>query len=312
LKIVDLARACKGEIKNSPFVDSVDIGYTSPDKVKQGDFFVGNSKQDIKESIKNGAYAIITENSHESYDDEIAWIYVEDIKKALLSILRYKLSLKSKVIYTNFICFSILKQIVDCKKVFFLKSIEDDFTRIYSMDIEYVFTYDQEYANTLDSDHFKSKDKLSKPHIIKQNPLYCTFCYDDGYFEDIKIVSVFFNDLLCGLDLAKHFDMDLSVDKLDYFYPVEITFIDQNLNAVDFGKSEKVFCAVLDDRYQSDFLKSLKEFYSWNRFCILDNISDIEDIKKSHFIISKKRLCIIKNQISLASIKLHNDEKFLF
>lgn len=72
-------------------------------------FFAFN-EEEIPTAIKQGAFAIVVQKSMEILDNEIAWIYVENLQFAIIKYIRYKLSqLELKAYWCDTISYELLK-----------------------------------------------------------------------------------------------------------------------------------------------------------------------------------------------------------
>jgi hypothetical protein len=264
--------------------------------VKPGDFYIGDEFHEI--AVQNGAYAIISTNIQNTLDNEIAWIEVASIQKALFALLRYRLSSSTQILLLSNISFAIL-QITTTKGFHtFFNNVSDEFAKLYKQPPSILLVQDQKSAQMLGSQQHSFPFDKESLNIIKQNPLYCSFCFEDRYFEDIRITSVFFDELLLSIHIAILFQIPFQLAKLSYFAPIEITYIDSKLNPLEFGKNDKIFIHIDDIDHYDDFIKQLIAYYKWSRFCIVDDETTLDDIKSAHFIISQKSLSIISQLFS--------------
>ena len=111
MTIENLSRLVEGELLTSPCVSSIKNIEFSSKRVKPCDAFFYTGIEDLKEAVKNGAYAVIFDKDDiEILDKEIAWIKVKSLKRALIRILRFHLREKAiKVFWANEIVSSIIK-----------------------------------------------------------------------------------------------------------------------------------------------------------------------------------------------------------
>jgi hypothetical protein len=295
LKISNLYRIVQGNLLNTPSVQSVHLGHVDASKIKPGDFYIGDDSHEM--AVQNGAYAIISTKIQNTLDNEIAWIEVTSIQKALFSLLRYRLS-SSQIFLVPDIAFTILQMTTTKGFHTFFTNVTDEFAKLYKQPPAILFVQDQKSAQMLGClQHSFPIDKESL-NIIKQNPLYCSFCFEEQYFEDIHIASIFFDALLLSIHIATFFQIPFQLAKLSYFAPIEITYIDSKLNPLEFGKNDKIFIHIDDIHHYDAFIKQLLAHYKWSRFCIVDDETTLDDIKSAHFIISQKSLSIISQLFS--------------
>ena len=92
MKIEDLLNLTAGEVVSNPTITAINSVSVYPSKIDQGDLFISNDQEEIATALENGAYGIIfSDSSIEITDSEVAWIQVDDIKKASFKLIRYVL-----------------------------------------------------------------------------------------------------------------------------------------------------------------------------------------------------------------------------
>ena len=90
MKIETLVNLIGGELLNSPYISEVTSFTDNKDNVTRGSCFFVKKSEDIEKAVKNGAYAIVSENFENIIDKEIAWIRVDSIKKSVFNIFKYE------------------------------------------------------------------------------------------------------------------------------------------------------------------------------------------------------------------------------
>ena len=91
MRIENLTTLLNGELKNSPKISMINGFCLDPNLVKVGmAYFALNATiEDALLAIKSGAYAIITDLSLNSKDDEIAIIKVDSVVMAMIRLMRF-------------------------------------------------------------------------------------------------------------------------------------------------------------------------------------------------------------------------------
>lgn len=303
MKISNLSRVADGEICNSFSVNTVNFGHTDPQKVKRGDFFIGNDIVFIKLALSNGAYAIMTENPQIELDHEIAWIQVQNIQKAELKILRYHLATCSEFIFLNPVAYCIAKQIVTSHNVFFLDAIEENFSSLFANKFPIIIYKNSDYV-----DAFKTLQSKNIPpkqtEVINQTLLHSTFVHDGLLHTKVPIVSLFFENLIDVLQIAIAYTITTDIQRLEYFEPLVPQFIDNKYNLKEFGKSEKIFFHIPSFAFIEKLSLHLQQLYPFRNRCIIDAQTQNIEIQSSHFILSQ--VCLEKLQDKLNHQFLNN------
>jgi ferrochelatase len=100
MKINTIVDIFRGNLLNTPYISYINEIKIDSTLIKQGDLFVALDSKDISTAIDNNAYAVIfDDNNIQIDDDEIAWIKVKDIKKALFNYLRMYLLENKKELF---------------------------------------------------------------------------------------------------------------------------------------------------------------------------------------------------------------------
>lgn len=87
MKIQNLAGIINAKLINNPQISQIEGFCFDASKAKRGECFFATNELEAKLAAKNGAYAIVADI--EPFDDEIAFLRVNDSKKAILRLIRY-------------------------------------------------------------------------------------------------------------------------------------------------------------------------------------------------------------------------------
>jgi ferrochelatase len=243
MKIETLTNLISGELLNRPYISEVLFFTTDVDEVNRGSCFFAKKTSDITQAIKNGAYAIIIDKDVAILDKEIAWIKVDDFKKAIFNIFKYE-NLKNKIFVTDSITFEIIEKMNQDKRVVLLKN-DEDFLKAINLREKFILTDKKEFLEI-----FKNSKELECGEInlkqiglfkskFEENEINLPFVYKEYFSKAYKFFTN--NDLKFTLDF-----------ELDRFKPL---FVDGLLREVKFGESERV--VILNLKNDEFFFKEL-------------------------------------------------------
>jgi len=243
MKIETLTNLISGELLNRPYISEVLFFTTDVDEVNRGSCFFAKKTSDITQAIKNGAYAIIVDKDVAILDKEIAWIKVDDFKKAIFNIFKYE-NLKNKIFVTDSITFEIIEKMNQDKRVVLLKN-DEDFLKAINLREKFILTDKKEFLEI-----FKNSKELECGEIdlkqiglfkskFEENEINLPFVYKEYFSKAYKFFTD--NDLKFTLDF-----------ELDRFKPL---FVDGLLREVKFGESERV--VILNLKNDEFFFKEL-------------------------------------------------------
>ena len=91
MNIINLARLIDGKMLTKPQISSVESFVFTPNEAKLASAFFAKQtdKNTQKIAIGNGAYAIIFTGECEILSDEIAYIRVENLTRAIIELTKY-------------------------------------------------------------------------------------------------------------------------------------------------------------------------------------------------------------------------------
>ncbi|WP_456471139.1 hypothetical protein [Caminibacter sp.] len=260
MKIETLVNLIGGELLNSPYISEVVHFTDDVEDVNRGSCFFVKKISDIPQAIKNGAYAIIADKDISILDKEIAWIKVENVKKALFNIFKYE-NITNQIYFTDEITLSIIKKMNLEKKVIVLKN-DEDFFKAINLREKYILTdnkkFKEIFANIVD---LKSKNIK----LIQKGLFRCEFNQ-----EEIKIPFVYKNFFAKALNFFDTYDLKYTLDfEIERFKPV---FINALFEEVEFGKSEKVvITGIKNDKFFFDELNYIIENTKYAKTVFINN-----------------------------------------
>lgn len=289
MQISSILDIVNGELLNSPFISFIYAIKTEAKQVKEGDLFISNNALEIELAVKNGAFGILSDikNLHIG-DEEIAWIKVEDISKAIIQLIRFKLAtLELESFYCD-------KASYDFFKIF--HSYSDKNIVLIPNKIEKLFKFidDISYKDILIAKDKKLLDKIypnNKQFIIKndyevknliEHSLFETsFSYKDIFFSKLKIPSIYINTFLSIYEFLNH---TFDINKLKNFYNFKPIFLDKKLNLTEFGKSDRFLICQNDVENIKKEVNFLNQKYNYAKTIFISS-HKIEFIKNQQIIL---------------------------
>jgi ferrochelatase len=228
MRIDTLINLIGGELLNRPYISEVVHFTDNPKEVVRGSCFIAKDERLVKEAIKKGAYAILSEKPLEIVDEEIAWIVVSDIKRAIFEIFRYE-NIKQKIFFADELSVEIIKSMNQDKKVVILSSIED-YLKALSIKNPILVTCDEMIKRI-----FSDVEEL-KPMDIELE--FVTLFKSRFKKSEINLPVIYKEFFSKAIKFFKDFELKHTLDfKINRFRPL---FINHLFEAVDYGKSEKV------------------------------------------------------------------------
>jgi len=273
MQISALTDIVEGKLLNSPSISFITQIHTNIKKVNEGDAFFAKNEKEIEMAIHKGVFAIILNFKTSILDNEIAWIEVENLQKAITNILRYKLlEYKPKFIYTNKIFFNLLCifKTRELGHVILLKgSLHKDFEILNTLeDDKLIFGTNLEFLNAISGDVLILENKQYIVKNLTSHSLFETsFSYKDKFFHKIKLPTVYINDLLQQLEL---FEYNLDLKKLHNFNLFKPIFVNKSKQIVPYGQTNRFILASVDEDIANIEITYLEEHYSYGKIIIIN------------------------------------------
>ncbi len=234
-----------GTLLNQPSISAYEKIETKPHLIKRGDLFVGSEQESIAEAISNGAYAILFEGDTIMIDDEVAWIKVDSIDKALTKLLRFSLlKLDFHFFYFPQNSYDIAKQILLHNPLLFLEStIKENFHKILKADNNTTFICkDQHFLENIYPEYQSYHDTKNHALTLTHQSLFLSsFSYEEIHYEDIKLPALFLPHLYNVLQFAKEKHLQYEIEKVHFLKAFRPLFVSNRLTIKAFGDSEHAF-----------------------------------------------------------------------
>ncbi|WP_263831779.1 hypothetical protein [Sulfurospirillum oryzae] len=245
MKIDNFVRIIDGKLITTPPIDAFASICLDASRILHGDLFIDTtaSRELIHQALLKGAYAIVTTLSFENEDEECAWIEVSSIEQTLIKLLRYTITQKSLTIVLLSPVQEALLEMIQTPRT--IKRLRGD-----------LLLMTKTLLNAKEEEHFSLSDSILgkkiapasnpidnalhvKPAIVSKGLFLSSFWYQERYFFDQKIPSIFVEELLCLLQFCDTHAIAYALESLsfcEHFYP---QFITQALCKKEFGNSSK-------------------------------------------------------------------------
>ncbi len=261
-----LCKIVDGVCLNSPAVNAYEKIETKPHLIKRGDLFVGSDREAIIQAVENGAYGILHDDDTIMIDEEVAWLKVDSTDNALIKLLRFSL-LKSDFSFTLFspIQYALLKKLVPKSLLFLEAKTSDNFKKILSAQKgSHFISQDELFLSSVYPEYTSYNDKHIYPIQLTHKTLFLSsFTYHDKHYEDIKIPSLFIQDLTSVLHYLDEYHLHYELEKLDFTQHFQPLFISNRLTIRPFGHSEHAFIVQSDSTKIIPSLNYINNVATW-------------------------------------------------
>ncbi len=318
MRIESLARLIDAELLNTPSITYIDQLKIEPKQVKRADAFICIDEKDIKNAIQNGAYAIISEKKLQITDNEIAWMVVDDIKKALIRYLRYKtIQNRANFFLSDSITFEILNCISPKQRVILLDDdIFKSFLQIVNADEDMIFvSKDKKLLGGIFPAYLSIEEsKKEYVRVIKNSLFTIDFIYKDEFYKDIHLPLLFTLYLNKAIKFLEKYYIEIAFEKLwikRHFSPI---FIDNYSNIKEFGQTSKVIIEEIDETYIQNEVNFLNTYAKYAKKVVIlpKNFEiNLKNIKVFRYSESKEFVELFKEDYNFFLI-LNKEKKDIF
>lgn len=267
MNLQNLSALVEGTLANAPSITSFEAISFEASKVKRGDLFVALNHEEISQAILNGAYGILFEKPTQITDQEIAWIKVPSIDRALLRLLRFKILEKSPQCFScDLISIKLASQMITSNNLLVLnKNIREHIYDLYHLDSnQYILFCDEMIDPQLFIDAKNLPEvQTSTITVVEQTLFETSFIYDDTYYERQLISPFFISYLERILQFFKQHSIAYQIrgfSAIDHFQPV---FTNIHLQVKEFGKSDKVLIFERDFTLVKEQIHFLRHQANW-------------------------------------------------
>ena len=245
MKIDNFVRIIDGRLITTPPIDAFATICLEASRVSHGDLFIdiNASREQIHQALLKGAYAIVTTLSFEHEDDECAWIEVRSIEHILIKLLRYTITQKSLEMIVLSPVQAALLEVIQIPRS--IKYLRDDLftiskTILAAKEEERFCLSNRALAEQIAPVAHSVETTLhTKPTITPKGLFLSSFGYQDRYYVEQKIPSLFVEELLALLMFCDTHTISYTLEYLGFSEHCYPQFITQNLCKKEFGSSSK-------------------------------------------------------------------------
>ena len=256
MTIENLTRLINAEALNAPTITSVSEFVFELKHVRRGFAYIclNANNSDIETAIKQGAYAIISEDNVPIIDKEIAFLKVSSLQTAMIKLMRFEATHKDlKFCAVNpFINDFLEKSKLGSNAHVMSKNITELFNQIFHAKVFDIFFGDDTRTLQRISPLFETIYTDTTMHEINPSSIFFTnTVFKQTYYQNLNIPRVFagmFYGLLKFLDSNKISFKPYEGRIHGHFDPV---FIDKNFIPTSFGNS---FRAIMTDSAEALFI----------------------------------------------------------
>ena len=318
MSIENLIKILGATLLNTPSITKIDSIENDLSKVKNKTLFIAKNQADADIAIELGAYAILCDFDAKISDEEIAWLFVDDIELSIKKLIRFRLiDLKIDALYTPDVEFEILHTIVDDERIIYLdNNIFENYKKVQNIYKDSILISEDKkllediYPKFKRLDELDINDKDIDLHIVKKSLFITTLIYKNRYHETLHISELFLKELKNSLKVINYLNLEhdiVNIHPKKHFHPI---FISDNLIIKSFGQTQRVLVVEEDIELFYEELRYLKEHIKWARITsiepkenILNELLKIE-VKKFNIILIKANY----NEV-IKSLKEHSTKE---
>ncbi|MDR0408166.1 MAG: hypothetical protein LBH45_04575 [Campylobacteraceae bacterium] len=272
--IENLTQICFGHLLREPLVKAVTSFTCKSDKVVSGGAFFAlkGTKEEIAEALENGAYAIIHEQNIQIDDNEIAWIKVDSIKKAMIRFMRFLVETNEiNVVYMSVLQFDMLNSFkLQFKNISVDGDISEVFLKITDLESQsYIFSKNRELLEQI-SPQFESIDKSAEATVLQSHSIFkTTFVCAESYFKDFMMPNLFIPEFAAVVTFLKDKSLEFKVDSIERNGHFEPIFVNTALEARPFGSTHQAIIIETDEKLFEKEEEWIKKHVSDNYLLVL-------------------------------------------
>ncbi|MDR2341417.1 MAG: hypothetical protein LBD84_00035 [Campylobacteraceae bacterium] len=265
--IENLTQICSGRLLKEPLVKSVSSFTCKSDQVTNGGAFFAleGTQEEISQALKNGAYAVIHEQNIQTDDNEIAWIKVDSIEKAMIRFMRFLIETNEiNAVFLSVLQFDMLNSFkLQFKNALLDGGVAQAFLKVTDLEPQsYIFSKNKELLEQI-SPQFESVDESFEAVILQSHSIFkTTFVCAENYFKDFMIPPLFVPNFAALIAFLKKKSFDFKIDSLEkngHFQPI---FVNAALEARAFGSTHQAIIIETDEELFEEENKWIREYVS--------------------------------------------------
>jgi len=233
-----------GKLLNNPSISRFDSIELNASKVTRGVLFIAESQDDIDKALSRGAYGIVTDDKYITItDEEVAWIYVKDIKKSLVKLLRlWLLKLPRNIFYTSTQVLEFLKIVQSNSSIILLSGDDEHKSKqiLSSSQSQTIFCDDRLFLEHIGSDAVVPKIDKVDYEIVDSRVFETSIIIDGVYYNRIPLIISMVPFLIEAIGALKYLNQNFSLNNIEFTPSLEPVFVNSSCDRVEFGESDKV------------------------------------------------------------------------
>ena len=285
MNLANLTALVEGTLANSPNITSFEEVHFEASKIRRGDLFLAMHHEDIEEAILNGAYGIIFDKPTQVSDQEIAWIKVTDVDKALLRILRFHIMQRSpQVYYCDEISLKLASQIITSRELLVLdKPLKYHLQELYQIQEKQFILFSR---HNTDDQLFVDAKPIAKVvsssmNIVEQTLFETSFIFDDTYYERQLLSPFFIPYLESVLQFLKQNAIGYQLRNFTPIDHFQAVFTNIHFQIKEFGKSDNVLIFESDFELVKEQIEFLKKQANWAKIVYIVPSDRMEQLDSS-------------------------------
>ncbi|WP_353662784.1 hypothetical protein [Hydrogenimonas sp. SS33] len=247
MRIESLLAVTGGTLLNTPFVSRFDSVALSAKKVERGTLFIAGNREEITDAVLRGAYGIVAEPPLHVADEEIAWIEVADLQKALPKILRlWLVDNPRETLLVSRPVFEFLQMLHHGGELLFLEGSEEAMSErvLRSRPDQAIVTFDTLFLEHVGMPYTRPETGRPEARVLSRTLFETSLLLEGRFHPHLPLMPCMLPYFLGALALLKARSLPWHLSKLDYPGSCRPLFVDSRLRPLPFGASEKVLLFV--------------------------------------------------------------------
>jgi len=282
-----------GKLLNHPSISRFDSIELNASKVTRGALFIAESPDEIEKALNLGAYGIITDDKYiTTTDEEVAWIYVKDIKETLVKLLRlWLLKFPRNIFYISTQVLEFLNSLQSNPSIILLNGDDDHKSKqiLSSSQNQTIFCDDKIFLEHIGIEIIEPEIAQVDFKIIDSRIFETSLIIDGTYYNRLPLIPTMVPFLIEAIGILKYFQYNFSIKTIEFTPSLEPVFVNRACKRVGFGESDKVLIFISNDLK----CKHLKIFENvkWieSKLLLPTKIKFSCDIKVSYFTWDSKK-----------------------
>lgn len=270
MRVNEAVEITKGHLLASPLIREFERISTKIAHIQKGDLFIANNAIEASMATNAGAYGVICEKPCEPNDKESAWIEVDNIKDAIIRIIRYKLLARNiALVSLSPVQEAIAKNIIHDERVaFFSSDLRGLLELLNDTNIKFIVTSNEEIL-ALSFEIINSSKPIKNPFLMLSHTLFdSTIFYKSAHYR-LNLPMLFLNDLGSVVNLCeqKSFSFDIANFKhIPFFKP---NFLNALGKLIEYGQASKV--AIAEDNIEQfkKYMAYIANNATWGKILFL-------------------------------------------